>query len=44
MVDFDQISPYMTKLLSFALILLATKSKCVSEDSKRMKKVSLKMN
>ena len=27
----------MTKLLSFALILLATRSKCVSEDSKKIK-------
>ena len=32
----------MPKLLSYVLILLVTTSKCVSEDSKRMKKVSLK--
>ena len=28
----------MTKLLSFAQILFATRSKCVSEDSKKIKK------
>ena len=51
MVDFvlkilsklTKISPYMTKLLSFCPILLATRSKCISEDSSNeMKKVSLK--
>ena len=32
----------MTKLLSFAPILLATRSKCVSEDSKKVKTGSTK--
>ena len=32
----------MTELLNSAPILLATRSKCVTEDSKKLKKVSLK--
>ena len=35
---FNKMSPYMTKLLNFATILLAARSKCISEDSKEMKK------
>ena len=37
-------SPKMTKLLSLAPILLANRLKCVSENSKRMKKSLLKLD
>ena len=41
---FIKMSPYITKLLSFAHILIMTRSKYASEDSKEMKKSLAKKN